>query len=581
MIMEWKGIAAASGYAMGPAFLLKEEKVTVAKRTLKPEEVDMEVKRFDAKVQQAISELEVIKEKARQKLGDEEAEIFSAHILVLQDPEYTGAIREKIKSDAVNAEAALQEVTDNFIMIFESMDNEYMRERAADIRDVSGRVLQRLAGIEEKSLENFSEPVVLIANDLTPSDTAQLNRDKVAGFATNIGGRTSHSAIMARSMEIPAVVGLKGIVDAAKDGDYLIVDGSQGLVYINPSEELKASYHEKQKKYEARQAEFKKLKDEHSITADGHRIELVSNIGNPQDAVGAKRNGAEGIGLYRTEFLYMGRDNFPTEDEQFEAYKAVAEQFGKESPIVIRSLDIGGDKHLPYLEMPEEMNPFLGYRAIRLCLDRTDIFKVQLRAILRASVFGNVKLMYPMISSITELRQANQVLAEVKNELRVANIPFNDKMEVGMMIEIPAAAVIADQLAKEVDFFSIGTNDLIQYTMAADRMNERVSYLYQPFNPAVLRLINMVIQAAHKAGKWAGMCGEMAGNLTAIPILLGMGLDEFSMSASSVLPARALVRKLNRAELTTLAEKVLEMETAEEIKLFVEEQITAIAQIQD
>ncbi|WP_442870458.1 phosphoenolpyruvate--protein phosphotransferase [Aneurinibacillus sp. Ricciae_BoGa-3] len=579
--MEWKGIAAASGYAMGPAFLLKEEKVTVAKRTLKPEEVDMEVKRFDAKVQQAISELEVIKEKARQKLGDEEAEIFSAHILVLQDPEYTGAIREKIKSDAVNAEAALQEVTDNFIMIFESMDNEYMRERAADIRDVSGRVLQRLAGIEEKSLENFSEPVVLIANDLTPSDTAQLNRDKVAGFATNIGGRTSHSAIMARSMEIPAVVGLKGIVDAAKDGDYLIVDGSQGLVYINPSEELKASYHEKQKKYEARQAEFKKLKDEHSITADGHRIELVSNIGNPQDAVGAKRNGAEGIGLYRTEFLYMGRDNFPTEDEQFEAYKAVAEQFGKESPIVIRSLDIGGDKHLPYLEMPEEMNPFLGYRAIRLCLDRTDIFKVQLRAILRASVFGNVKLMYPMISSITELRQANQVLAEVKNELRVANIPFNDKMEVGMMIEIPAAAVIADQLAKEVDFFSIGTNDLIQYTMAADRMNERVSYLYQPFNPAVLRLINMVIQAAHKAGKWAGMCGEMAGNLTAIPILLGMGLDEFSMSASSVLPARALVRKLNRAELTTLAEKVLEMETAEEIKLFVEEQITAIAQIQD
>jgi phosphoenolpyruvate-protein phosphotransferase (PTS system enzyme I) len=579
--MEWKGIAAAFGYAMGPAFLLKEEKVTVTKRTLKPDEVDAEVTRFDAKVQQAISELEVIKEKARQKLGDEEAEIFSAHILVLQDPEYTGAIREKIKSDAVNAEAALQEVTDNFIMIFESMDNEYMRERAADIRDVSGRVMQRLAGMEEKSLDNFSEAVVLIANDLTPSDTAQLNREKVAGFATNIGGRTSHSAIMARSMEIPAVVGLKGIVDAVKDGDYLIVDGSQGLVYINPSEELKSSYNQKQKKYEASQAEFKKLKDEKSITADGHRIELVSNIGNPQDAVGAKRNGAEGIGLYRTEFLYMGRDNFPTEDEQFEAYKAVAEQFSKQSPIVIRSLDIGGDKHLPYLDMPEEMNPFLGYRAIRLCLDRTDIFKVQLRAILRASVYGNVKLMYPMISSITELRQANKILAEVKDELRAENIAFNDKMEVGMMIEIPAAAVIADQLAKEVDFFSIGTNDLIQYTMAADRMNERVSYLYQPFNPAVLRLINMVIQAAHKAGKWAGMCGEMAGNLTAIPILLGMGLDEFSMSASSVLPARALVRKLNRDQLTVLAEKVLEMETAEEIKNFVEEQVSAITEIQD
>ncbi|WP_027415907.1 phosphoenolpyruvate--protein phosphotransferase [Aneurinibacillus terranovensis] len=577
--MEWKGIAAASGYAMGPAFLLEEEKVAVQKQTLSPDQVGAEVERFDSKVTQAIQELEVIKEKARKKLGDEEAEIFSAHILVLNDPEYIGAVREKITNEYINAEAALQEVTDNFIAIFESMDNEYMRERAADIRDVSSRVLHRLAGIEEKSLDDVSEPVVMIAHDLTPSDTAQLNRDKVAGFATNIGGRTSHSAIMARSMEIPAVVGLKNIVEQVKTGDYVVVDGSQGVVHVNPDEVTVASYKEKQRHFAARQAELNKLKDAHSVTADGHRVELVSNIGNPLDAVGAKKNGAEGIGLYRTEFLYMGRNEFPSEEEQFEAYKSVAEMFDKESPVVIRSLDIGGDKELPYLDLPKEMNPFLGYRAIRLCLDRTDIFKVQLRAILRASIYGNVKLMYPMISSLAELREANKVLDEVKDELTSKNIPFNRNMEVGMMIEIPAAAIIADQLAKEVDFFSIGTNDLIQYTMAADRMNERVSYLYQPFNPAVLRLINMVIQAAHKAGKWAGMCGEMAGNLTAIPILLGMGLDEFSMSASSILPARALMHRLSQSEVKPLAERVLQMESAEEIVRYVEESVPAIAEL--
>ncbi|AMA73602.1 phosphoenolpyruvate--protein phosphotransferase [Aneurinibacillus thermoaerophilus] len=576
--MKWTGIAAASGYAMGPAFLLHEAKVEVERRALDAAEIAGEIARFEEEVAQAIRELEGIREQVRKKVGDEEAEIFSAHILVLQDPEYIGAVKDKIKNELLNAEAALQDVTDSFVMLFESMDNEYMRERATDIRDVSGRVMQRLAGIEGQSLADFAEPVVLLAHDLTPSDTAQLDREKVAGFATNIGGRTSHSAIMARSMEIPAVVGLKEITSVIQQGDYIIVDGNEGVVYQNPDEATASLYRDKQAKYEAYLAELKKLKDEPSITADGHHVEVVANIGNLHDAIGAKKNGAEGVGLYRTEFLYMGRIGLPSEEEQYEAYKAVAETFGAR-PVVIRTLDIGGDKELPYLDVPEEMNPFLGYRAIRLCLDQPGIFKTQLRAILRASVHGNVKLMYPMIATLTELRQANQLLTEVKQELDASGIPYNPKMEVGMMVEVPAAAMIADQLAKEVDFFSIGTNDLVQYTLAADRMNERVSYLAQPFHPAVLRLIRMVIRAAHSQGKWAGMCGEMAGNLTAIPLLLGLGLDEFSMSTSSVLPARALIHKLNRTALQSLAEQALELGTAEEIMAFVKRNVPEIAEI--
>jgi phosphotransferase system enzyme I (PtsI) len=574
--MEWKGIGAAPGFAMGPAFLLQRDEVKVERRSLSREEAGTESKRFDEKVAVAIVELERIRENAKQKLGEQEAEIFSAHILVLQDPEYIGAVKEKIQTEQVNAEAALQEVTDSFVELFESMENEYMRERAADIRDVSNRVMQRLAGISETSMDDFAEPVVLLAHDLTPSDTAQLDREKVAGFATDIGGRTSHSAIMARSMEIPAVVGLREITAHLKTGDYLILDGQSGIVLVNPQPEVIREYRQKADQYAAQQAEYKKLKDEPSLTADGLQVELAANIGNPQDAVGAVRNGAEGVGLYRTEFLYMGRDTLPTEEEQFEAYKAVAETFGKDHPIVIRSLDIGGDKELPYLDLQKELNPFLGYRAIRLCLDRSDIFKTQLRAILRASVYGNIKLMYPMIASLQELRAANRVLEEVKQELKRDKISFREKMEVGMMIEVPAAAIIADQLAKEVDFFSIGTNDLIQYTMAVDRMNEKISYLYQPFNPAVLRLIKTVIDAAHREGKWAGMCGEMAGNKTAIPILLGMGLDEFSMSASSILPARALLRKLNKPDMQSLAETVLQMDAAEEIKRYVEREVPAV-----
>jgi len=570
--MEYTGISAASGYALGIAFLLQDQQLEVVKSEVPKDHLDSEILRFEEALGKSAQQLEAIKERTRQTMGADEAEIFAAHIMVLEDPEYSGAIKDLIRTEARNAEWAIQEVTDRFLKLFADMDNEYIRERAADLKDVSNRLLRYLLGIKSQSLSEITEKVILFSHDLTPSDTAQLDKDKVVGIVTNIGGRTSHSAIMARSMEIPAVVGLQDLVEKMKAGDFVIVDGSEGKVFVNPSEDLIQRYKEKQTGYEAQRQELKKLVSQPSMTPDKHQVELVANIGNPQDALVAVKNGAEGIGLYRTEFLYMGRQELPSEEEQFEAYKAVTVMFGKH-PVVIRSLDIGGDKALPYLDMPKEMNPFLGYRAIRLCLDRTDIFRTQLRAILRASAYGNIKLMYPMIATLEELRGANKVLEAVKQELLAEKIPFNKNMEVGIMVEIPAVAVMADRFAKEVDFFSIGTNDLIQYTMAADRMNETVSYLYQPFNLALLRLIRGVIEAAHKAGKRVAMCGEMAGDLTALPILLGLGLDEFSMSASSVLPARALVRKLPSAKAQTVAKAVLEMDNPLEIERFVKQEM--------
>ncbi|KMY61702.1 phosphoenolpyruvate-protein phosphotransferase, partial [Geobacillus stearothermophilus] len=408
----------------------------------------------------------------------------------------------------------------------------------------------------------------IIAEDLTPSDTAQLNRQYVKGFATDIGGRTSHSAIMARSLEIPAVVGTKTVTAEVKNGDIVIVDGLDGQVIINPSPELLAQYEQKRARYEAQKAEWAKLVHEATVTADGIHVELAANIGTPDDVKGALANGAEGIGLYRTEFLYMGRSELPTEDEQFVAYKTVLEQMNGK-PVVVRTLDIGGDKELPYLQLPKEMNPFLGFRAIRLCLEMQDMFRTQLRALLRASVYGNLKIMFPMIATLDEFRQAKAILLEEKEALLRQGVAVADGIEVGMMVEIPAAAVMADQFAKEVDFFSIGTNDLIQYTMAADRMNERVAYLYQPYNPAILRLISHVIDAAHREGKWVGMCGEMAGDPIAIPILLALGLDEFSMSATSILPARAQLKQLAKEEAARIKETVLSLGTAEEVVSFV------------
>ncbi|MCM3705801.1 MULTISPECIES: phosphoenolpyruvate--protein phosphotransferase [Cytobacillus] len=556
------GIAASSGIAIAKAYRLVEPDLSFDKVTV--ENAEQEVERFQSALAESKGELEVIRDNAHKELGADKAAIFDAHLLVLSDPELISPIEDKIKTENVNAESALKDTADMFITMFEQMDNEYMKERAADIRDVTKRVLSHLLGVQVVNPSMIAEEVIIIAEDLTPSDTAQLNRQFVKGFTTDIGGRTSHSAIMARSMEIPAVVGTKDSTKQINNGDMVIVDGLKGLVHINPTPEAIAEYKEEHRKFEEQKAEWAKLVNEKSVTADGHHVELAANIGTPKDLKGVVENGGEGVGLYRTEFLYMGRDQLPTEDEQFESYKAVLEGMSGKS-VVVRTLDIGGDKELPYLNLPKEMNPFLGFRAIRLCLEEQDMFRTQLRALLRASSYGNLKIMFPMIATLDEFRQGKAILEEEKQKLVSEGIQVADNIEIGIMVEIPSTAVMAEQFAKEVDFFSVGTNDLIQYTMAADRMNERVSYLYQPYNPAILRLVKMVIDAAHKEGKWAGMCGEMAGDETAIPLLLGLGLDEFSMSATSILKARSQISRLNKKDMEALAEKALHMNTAEEV----------------
>lgn len=563
-----QGIAASNGIAIAKAYRLEHPDLTVEKQTI--ENPAEQVSRFQQALAKAKEELEVIQAHALKELGEDKAAIFSAHLLVLSDPELVQAVEQKIEQERVNAEFALHEVASMFISMFEAMDNEYMKERAADIRDVTKRVLAHLLGVTISNPSMITEEVIIVAEDLTPSDTAQLNRKYAKGFTTDIGGRTSHSAIMARSMEIPAVVGTKEATATIQNGDIVIIDGLDGEVIVNPTEETIAEYEQKRAAFAAQKAEWAKLVHEQTTTKDGHHVELAANIGTPNDVEGVLANGAEGIGLYRTEFLYMGRNELPTEEEQFEAYKTELEKMeGK--PVVVRTLDIGGDKELPYLDLPKEMNPFLGFRAVRLCLDMQDMFRTQLRALLRASVYGNLKIMFPMIATVDEFRQAKAVLLEEKEKLVAEGVAVSDHIEVGMMVEIPAAAVLADQFAKEVDFFSIGTNDLIQYTMAADRMNERVSYLYQPYNPAILRLIHNVIEAAHKEGKWVGMCGEMAGEELAVPILLAFGLDEFSMSATSILRVRSQLKKLSKQEAERVKDHILSLATAEEVVRFVKE----------
>lgn len=557
------GIAASNGIAIAKAYRLIEPDLTVNKKEIA--DATAEVNRFKAAVEKSVTELQAIRDRAEVELGADKAAIFEAHLLVVNDPELLGPIEEKIKSENVNAEFALKETADMFVAMFESMDNEYMKERAADIRDVTKRVLAHLLGVQIPNPSTVTEEVIVVAEDLTPSDTAQLNRTYVKAFTTDIGGRTSHSAIMARSMEIPAVVGTKEATSTIQNGDIIIVDGLDGQVHINPTPELIAEYEAKAKAYEEQKAEWAKLVNEKTVSKDGHHVELVANIGTPKDIKGVIDNGGEGVGLYRTEFLYMGRDNFPTEEEQFEAYKAVLEGMTDGKPVVVRTLDIGGDKELPYLQLPHEMNPFLGYRAVRLCLEEQDMFRTQLRALLRASTYGNLKIMFPMIATLGEFRAAKAILMEEKEKLVAEGTAVSDSIEVGIMVEIPSTAVMADLFATEVDFFSIGTNDLIQYTMAADRMNERISYLYQPYNPAILRLVKNVVDAAHKEGKWAGMCGEMAGDENAIPLLLGLGLDEFSMSATSILKARSLIKNLSKAEMEELAEKAMQLKTNDEV----------------
>lgn len=536
-----KGISASKGYAIGQVFI--KEDVNMAINENKITDAAAESSRLIRAVETSREQLLIIKEKACKELGAEKAEVFESHIMLLDDPEFVGAMNTNIETNMVNAEKSLTDTLKMFVDIFEAMDDDYMRERAADIKDVAGRILANLKGYSIDILTNLPENTIVVASDLTPSDTAGLDKDKVIAFLTNIGGKTSHTAIMARTLEIPSVVGLNDITTLVKNGDTVIVDGNEGFVFINPSEAKIKEYLDKKLDFENEKIELLKLKNIKTVTRSGKRVEVAGNIGNPKDVIKVIQNGGEGIGLFRTEFLYMDRDTMPTEEEQFTAYKYVAEMM-KDKPVVIRTLDIGGDKKLSYLPMPEEMNPFLGYRAIRICLDRTDIFKAQLRALLRASAFGNIKIMFPMISSLDEFVKSKSHVKECMEELKAKGITFNENLEIGIMIEIPAAAIMADELAKHVDFFSIGTNDLIQYTLAADRMNEKVAYLYNPMHPAVLRLIKITIDAAHKEGKWCGMCGEMAGDETAIETLLAYGLDEFSMSASSILEAKKIILNL-------------------------------------
>ncbi len=561
-----KGIAASDGVAVAKAYRLVQPDLSF--ETVTVEDTNAEEARLDVALKASEDELSLIKEQAVKSLGAEAAAVFDAHLMVLADPELIGQIKDAITSKQVNAEAALKEVTDMFIAIFEGMeDNPYMQERAADIRDVTKRVLANLLG---KTLPNpaaINEEAIVIAHDLTPSDTAQLNKNFVKAFVTNIGGRTSHSAIMARTLEIAAVLGTNDITERVQEGDVVAVNGITGDVIINPTDEQIAEYKAAGEAYAKQKAEWALLKDAQTVTADGKHFELAANIGTPKDVEGVNDNGAEAVGLYRTEFLYMDSQDFPTEDDQYEAYKAVLEGMNGK-PVVVRTMDIGGDKELPYFDLPKEMNPFLGYRALRISISETgnQMFRTQLRALLRASVHGQLRIMFPMVALLTEFRTAKGILEEEKAKLQAEGVAVSDDIQVGIMIEIPAAAMLADQFAKEVDFFSIGTNDLIQYTMAADRMNEQVSYLYQPYNPSILRLINNVIKAAHAEGKWAGMCGEMAGDQKAVPLLVGMGLDEFSMSATSVLRTRSLMKKLDTAKMEELANRALtECATMEEV----------------
>ncbi len=532
-----KGIAASRGYAIGQVFIKKHEELKITDEQAK--DISFEKELLSNAVEKSKLQLAEVRKKAFESMGEEKASVFDAHLMFFDDPEFIGTIESEIDNDKKTALKATNDVSKMYVAIFDAMDDEYMRERAADIKDVAKRLMYNIAGIDN-SFTITENNTVVVADDLTPSDTAQLDRSKVIAFLTDTGGRTSHSAIMARTLEIPAVVGLNDVTQVLKNGDQVIVDGVNGVVIIHPNQETIEKYKALQVVFEGEKEELKRLIDVKAKTKSGKRIEVAGNIGKPEDVHKVIENGADGIGLFRTEFLYMDRDEMPTEEEQFESYKYVLERMeGK--PVVIRTLDIGGDKKLPYLEMPNEMNPFLGYRAIRLCLDRTDIFKVQLRALLRASVFGNMKVMFPMVSSLSEFVQAKEIADECTTNLRVEGYEVSDNIEWGIMVEIPSAAVMADELAKHVDFFSIGTNDLIQYTLAADRMSEKVSYLYDPMHPAVLRLIKMTIDGAHSAGKWCGMCGEMAGDEEAIATLVEYGLDEFSMSASSILKAKQII----------------------------------------
>ncbi|KGQ50540.1 phosphoenolpyruvate-protein phosphotransferase [Gallibacterium anatis 10672-6] len=559
------GILASPGIVFGKALVLKEEQIVLDKRKISDDEVESEVARFYKGREAAAAQLTAIKEKARQTLGEEKEAIFEGHLMILEDEELEEEIVAYLKEHKVTADVAASVIIDQQVAMLSDIDDEYLKERAGDIRDIGNRLLKNILGMNIIDLGEISEESILVAYDLTPSETAQLNLDKVLGFITDIGGRTSHTSIMARSLELPAIVGTNDVTSRINTGDYVVLDAINNAVYVNPTEEEIARLRALEQKYKEEKAELIKLKDLPAVTLDGRQVDVCANIGTIRDIDGAERNGAEGVGLYRTEFLFMDRDQLPSEEEQFQAYKVVVEAM-KNRLVILRTMDIGGDKDLPYMNLPKEMNPFLGWRAIRIALDRREILIAQLRAVLRASAFGKLAVMFPMIISVEEVRELKAVLETLKQQLREEGKDFDENIQVGVMVETPSAAVNAKFLAKEVDFFSIGTNDLTQYTLAVDRGNELISHLYNPLTPSVLSLIKQVIDASHAEGKWTGMCGELAGDEKATILLLGMGLDEFSMSAISVPKIKKLIRNVNYQDAQDLAKEVLQQPTAEDIE---------------
>lgn len=564
-----EGIIASPGIAIAKALVYEKVVVEVNKNKIKDNQVEIE--KFHNALRESQKQLETIRIKAVSELGEEEGAIFEAHAMILDDPEFVESVEAEINDNLLSADFAVKVVTDRFYAIFDQMDDPYFSARAADIKDVGTRVLHNILGVVQADLSKLDEDVIIIADDLTPSDTAQMDKKRVMGFATNIGSRTSHTAIMARSLEIPAVLGLCDITETVLTGDIIVVDGLTGKVIINPDDEQMEVFEKEKQKYLDCLKELEELKDLDAITLDGRKVELVGNIGEPNDVVGVLKNGGVGVGLYRTEFLYMNSDTMPSEEKQFAAYRSVLESFPN-GPVVIRTLDIGGDKKLPYLPMDDEMNPFLGLRAIRLCFKEIGLFKIQLRAILRASIYGHAHIMFPMISSVTEVKQAKTILVDCMKELDEENIPYDKKIKVGVMIEIPSAAITADIIAKEVDFFSIGTNDLCQYTLAVDRMNQEVSYLYDPFNPAILRLIKQVTATSeNKENFFTGMCGELAGDPLAAILLLGLGLYEFSMSPLSIPLTKKIIRSVRYEDAKVIAETAMNLETGEEVLDFIQE----------
>lgn len=573
----YQGVAASPGIAVGKAFLYQKQEMRINYQSITVCEVEAEIEKYRLTLRKAEQQLRDLIAEVTQKIGTKNAEIFEAHIMILQDQVFTDKVETLIKEHLVTADNAVEQAVSEIVAVFEKLDDEYMRARAADIRDVGLRLLTDLLNIPPQTLQGLREGVILVAKDLTPSDTAQMDKDKILGIATEMGGRTSHTAIMARSLEIPAVVGLQNITEMITGEDItVIIDGNEGIVELDPDEKTLEVYQDKNRKYRKEAEELKKMRHLPGQTKDGCYVELSANIGTPQDVTKALAYGAEGIGLYRTEFLYMDRTEMPDEEEQFAAYKQVAEKMAGK-PVIIRTLDIGGDKKLPYLPLNEEMNPFLGVRAIRLCLIQQEMFKTQLRAILRASRYGKIKIMYPMIATLEELQEANQILGQVKEELDEQKVEYDQDIEVGIMVEIPSTAINAGIFAQEVDFFSIGSNDLIQYTMAADRLNENLAYLYDPYNPAILQLIKNVIDESHQAGKWTGMCGELAGEPRAALILLGMGLDEFSMSAGSIPKVKKIIRAVSKTYAQEIAQRVLKMKSSRQITAFLDEELGKIS----